>query len=173
MKKEMFQVENVKDVFQKYFGKAVTPDRIIELGTYKGTFSKMIYDLRREINHDFDFHTFDNINNLTITLPVNMHFYCIDIFENINFIAGLIKENTLILCDNGNKIAEVNILAPYLKKDCVIMAHDYFYDRKDFEDNKYRWLSCEITHDDVKDLQLEPYFQELMIHAAWLSLMKM
>ncbi len=166
----MLQVKNIEDIFRQYFEKAVVPDRIIELGTYDGIFSNIIYGLRSEINDSFDFHTFDLLNLIT-EVPERMTFYQADIFEKMDFIGNLVKENTLILCDNGNKIQEVNRLAYYLKANCVIMAHDYFHSRKEFENNEI-WSTCEITFDDVKDLNLEPYLQEIMANGAWLSLIK-
>ncbi len=166
----MLQVPNIEDVFRAYFEKAVVPDRIIELGTYDGIFSNIVYRLRAAINDKFDFLTFDRLN-LIQDIPEKIKFHQMEIFENIDFIGSLIIDNTLILCDNGDKIKEVNILATYLKNNCVIMAHDYFHSRDDFKDNKI-WSTCEIIFDDVRDLNLEPYLQEIMINGAWLSLIK-
>jgi len=85
--------------------------------------------------------------------------YCnMNIFLNIEFIGGLIIPNTLVLCDNGNKKEEVRLLTPYLKKNCIIMAHDY------------HWGGHEIEWNDVKDLGLDKYEYDLMKSAGWLSL---
>jgi hypothetical protein len=164
----MVQLANIEEVFREYFAKAIVPDRIIELGTCAGDFSLLIYNLRREINEDFDFITFDHQILINI-IPEKMSFCQGNIFEHIDFIGSLIKENTLILCDNGDKIREVHSLYPYLKKNCVIMAHDYFSDRQEFEQRKC-WSACEITDADVKDLNLKPYLQDTMKKGIWLSM---
>lgn len=172
------QKKNARDVFKKYFQIAITPDRIIELGTAGGEFTHWICEFRKEINGNFDFFSMDFIKYPTElpptirTLDEKHMVYCeLEIFSHIDFIGSLIKERTLILCDNGNKPREVQLLTPYLKKDCVIMAHDYFYSQEEFE-RVGGWPVCEITWDDVKDLGLDPYNQELMAKALWLSLIK-
>jgi hypothetical protein len=172
------QLKNVKDVFQKYFNIAILPDRIIELGTAGGGFTHWICELRKAKNNDFDFITIDFIKYPSEISPTirtadnkNMIYCELDVFSHIDFIGSLIKERTLVLCDNGNKPDEVRLLTPYLKKDCVIMAHDYFYSQEIFK-AKDIWPCCEITWDDVKDLGLEPYHHDLMASAIWLSLIK-
>jgi hypothetical protein len=167
----MVQVANIEQVFRKYFEAAIVPDRIIELGTCAGDFSLLIYNLRKEINDKFDFITCDHQILINI-IPEKMSFCQMDIFEHIDFIGKLIKENTLILCDNGDKIREVHAMYPFLKKNCVLMAHDYFYDWEEFE-RRNCWSACEITAADVSDLKLEPYLQDIMTEGLWLSMIKL
>jgi len=152
----MQQVGNIKDIFCEYFQRNI-PDRIIELGTAWGTFTHIVYNLRREINDDFLFFTIDNLSEIQ-DIPYNMVYCNMNIFLNIEFIGGLIIPNTLVLCDNGNKKEEVRLLTPYLKKNCIIMAHDY------------HWGGHEIEWNDVKDLGLDKYEYDLMKSAGWLSL---
>ena len=48
----------------------------------------------------------------------------------------------LLLCDGGDKIREFNEFAPFLKRDDVIMAHDYSADNNSYLNrtaNKWRW----------------------------------
>jgi hypothetical protein len=166
----MLQVVNIEEVFRDYFKVAMIPDRIIELGTMTGRFSNIIYKLRVNIDADFDMITIDQKRDIKDEyLPWNMIFCQMNIFLHIDLIIELIKPKTLILCDNGNKIKEVQLLAPHLKENCVIMAHDYCHDRDTFDPNGI-WAHCEITWDDVKDLGLKPYYQEIMEKGAWLSL---
>jgi hypothetical protein len=174
----MMQIRNIREIFKKYFDSAIVPNRIIELGTYNAEFTKIIYDLRHDINDDFDFITFDFIKYPT-SMPEEIRarlfkriIYCeTDIFNHIDFVGDLIKEKTLVLCDNGDKIKEVCLLAPYLRSDCVIMAHDYFETKEDFEKQE-EWPSCEITWQDVMGLGLERYNYELMKSSLWLSMIK-
>ncbi len=166
----MLQISNIEDIFREYFKVAHAPNRIIELGTMSGKFTHIIHALRSEIDNNFDLITFDQRRDMRAEyLPWNMIFCQMDIFLNIDFILNLIKPNTLILCDNGNKIREVQCIAPYLKSDCVIMAHDYFHDKFTFESQQV-WPSCEITWGDVSNLNLTPYYQRIMEKGYWLSL---
>ena len=153
----MQQKANIKEVFTEYFKKAIIPDRIIELGTAWGTFTHLMYDLRKEINDDFLLFTIDNLSEIQ-EKKENMIYCNLNIFLNIEFIGSLITPKTLVLCDNGNKPEEVRLLRPYLKKDCVIMAHDYC------------WGGYEIEWNHVRDLGLKKYKFELMKSAGWLSL---
>jgi len=166
----MLQIPTIEDIFREYFKIAITPDRIIEFGTMTGRFTNIIYQLRLEIDNHFDMITIDSRRDIKQEyLPENMIFCQMDIFSNIGTIAGLIKPKTLILCDNGNKVKEVRSFAPRLRSDCVIMAHDYFYDREEFE-KLACWSACEITWSDISDLGLKPYCQHIMKEGFWLSL---
>jgi len=164
----MQQVSNIEDIFREYFKNAIVPDRIIELGTATGVFAHLIYKLRKEINNNFDFITIDRLS-LIDDLPSNMIFCKMNIYKNIKFIANLIKPRTLFLCDGGNKISEVRLFTPFLKEDCVIMAHDYAKNKS--IGNKY-WWCCEIEWSDISDLEMLFYFQELMETGGWVSLKK-
>lgn len=169
----MLQVSNIEEIFKEYFQVAIVPDRIIELGTMSAKFTHIIHGLRSAINNNFDIITFDQRRDVRAEyLPWNMIFCQMDIFLNMDFIINLIKSRTLILCDNGNKIREVQSLAPHLKQDCVIMAHDYFHDKYLFEHQPSgtSWPACEITWSDVEHLGLKPYYQEIMQRGYWLSL---
>lgn len=162
----MQQVENIREIFKQLFNEFV-PDRIIELGTGSGEFTLMLYDLRNEFTNEFDFYTFDKSDNLKDNRDNLIVVRC-DIFRNINIIKHLIKENTLILCDNGNKIGETRALIPELKNNCVIMAHDF--------GGQVCWGWEEIKLSDVQDLVdeygLKEFNQELMLQGAWISLIK-
>jgi hypothetical protein len=156
----MQQVLNIEDVFREYFKVGILPDRIIELGTAWGNFTHILHKVRSDINYDFDFITIDKVSIIE-DMPWNMIFCQMSIFDNVKFIAELIKPNTLLLCDDGDKPLEVRTFTPYLKKGCVIMAHDY--------KTEY-WWNSEIIFDDIKDLGLVPYHQDIMDKGGWLSL---
>jgi len=172
------QSKNVREVFKEYFRTAITPKRILELGTGSREFTHMIYMLRKEIDEDFDFITVDFTKYITSTpeeiwalIYKRIIYLETDIFSHVGFIGNLIIDDTLVLCDNGDKPREVRLFTPYLKSGCVIMAHDYFYDMDEFK-RKGGWPVCEITYGDVSDLGLIPYHQDLMKNAFWLSLIK-
>ena len=174
MSTEFQQVVNIESIFREFF-KSYKPDRIIELGTMSGKFTHMIYNLRRELDNDFDIITFD-INNYLVygkvsSMPNKTTFHQMDILGNIDGIGKLIKDNTLVLCDNGHKVNEVCSLTPYLKENCVIMAHDYAYD-KQRQLELGVWDYREIEFKDIEHLNLKPFMQELMETGAWLSMTK-
>lgn len=162
----MQQVNYIREIFAEYF-KTNNPAIIIELGYGSGEFTNMIHELRSLNKKPFQLITFDNkIYNGNI-LP-NAIFCRCDIFESIEFISKLIVNDTLILCDNGNKVNEVRHLIPHMLSGNVIMAHDY--GEQDFWD--YREIYDKDINDLVEKYGLSHYMQELLIKGAWLSLIK-
>lgn len=168
------QVFDIEDVFAEYFSKAIIPDQIIELGTDNGSFSNIIYKLRKQINDDFYFISYD-VKPRPEELNKGIIHQQINVFDHIDEIGNLIMQNTLVLCDNGNKVEEVWKLVPYLEKNCVIMAHDYFYDAPTFYIESC-WPVCEIEFAQVaplvKTYGLKRYLPEIMDKGLWLSLIK-
>lgn len=71
---------------------------------------------------------------------------------------------TLMICDGGDKPAELAQFGPHLKTGDYIGCHDYWADKVKI--NQY-WGWCEASLDSVKDLPLEPVYQELMRYGAW------
>jgi hypothetical protein len=172
----MQQVIDIEDIFRAYFKVAVLPDRIIELGTMTGRFSRIVYRLRAEYNNDFDYITVDQRRDIKeeympmAGLPNNMIYMQMNIWPNMKLIERMLKPKTLVLCDNGNKIEEVKALYFYLPQDCVIMAHDYFYDQAAFKAQSAWTTRAEITWADVEHLGLKPYNQEIMDRGHWLAM---
>jgi hypothetical protein len=78
------------------------------------------------------------------------------------------------MCDGGNKINEVNLLADLLKPGDYIMAHDYSETKEYFEThiNPKEWLWCEITFADVQEALdrngCVPYMQEEFQSVVWM-----
>jgi hypothetical protein len=63
----------------------------------------------------------------------------LDIFSEISL--DIIKQNikkykTLIICDGGNKVKEIDLFSKLLKTDDLIMAHDFGIEIHDFQINK-------------------------------------
>lgn len=149
-------------------------DLVIELGTQHGGFTVFLSE-RFYTVATFD-HTVYEKTLLKLVEYVNIDFIQMDIFKNVEVIERLIKANerVLLLCDNGNKIKEVNTFAKYLKPGDVIMAHDYARDKEHFETvikpNYWQWH--EISDKDVKDVfeenNISHYLQDEMEKSAWL-----
>jgi hypothetical protein len=112
--------------------------KIIELGTGDGGFSIFLsllvapkggevltYDIQEPHTAWFNFVTKQN-------LPID--FRCKSVFslEVQNEIREFIKDGrVLIFCDNGKKPQEVRTYAPMLKRNDLIMAHDWKYEIKE------------------------------------------
>jgi cephalosporin hydroxylase len=107
------------------------------------------------------FYTFDNVvrdkNATHLLRELRANFLQRDILNNdetIQEIGNIIKQpgKTLLLCDNGNKIREVELYSKFLKVGDIIMSHDYAIDRERAKYNKENgiWPSCELILDDIK-----------------------
>jgi len=82
----------------------------------------------------------------------NVEFYNGDVFNDgtIKNVSNFIKDHrALVFCDDGDKKREVALYAEILKKDDLLMAHDY-NDEFSFKDLTEKTLSI-----------LKPYKQEL------------
>lgn len=107
--------------------------RIIELGTYKGHFSFYLYLYC--IQNKKEFYTYDNLDwksfdkraHLKNKLNFDKCFKKADIFEIKKEIGEIIQRQgtTIVFCDNGNKPKELKTFTLYLKKDDIIVSHDY------------------------------------------------
>ena len=128
-------------------------DTIIELGSGRGGLSLFLAVVA--FLTDGNFRTFDIKDNPRLDSrlkSLGFKYEKLNVLNNagINELKGTIRNGgrTLFMCDNGNKIKEVNTYSKFLKENDVIMAHDYFRRRKDHD--KKLWNSCEITYDDIK-----------------------
>ena len=164
--------------------RVLQPKTIIEFGTAGGGLTCLLGLYCSAC--DATMHTFDiskktsaGVDSTLRSLGTNVHIT--DIFSNVGrgCVAGILSEckrPVLLLCDNGNKIREVNEYSILLKSGDVIMAHDYSRDRKFFESEvrgKY-WNWCEITYDDVSSAMMDfkPYMQEFFVSSAWMSMVR-
>lgn len=144
----------------------VEPSRIIELGTGFGGLTVFfgLYGYK----HECDVVTYDNepkdeaVSDLIAFLGVER--YILDIFSIVDQISKRIAEpgKTILICDNGNKVREVNTFAGALKPGDVIMAHDY-----------YRFMTqdpgilgpetvCEISYDRIEEVCTDNEIGEFM-----------
>ena len=106
---------------------------------------------RELYSFDIEESPFPNVNEI---LDKNSHFIRGDIFLLKDFINDLISKpgRVLVLCDNGEKIREFNEFSKSLKTQDVIMCHDFYESRADFENDLNRtWDWCEITLPDIQD----------------------
>lgn len=167
----------------------IRPSRILEIGTFHGGLTLMLRDTLDNIGlslvpiRTYDILDQEFLKPLVHNRPVEV--YTKNIFnsdyndfidlEAKNEIANFIQQNgtTMVLCDGGCKKCEYNILAPLLKNQDIIMAHDYSPDQTYF--NQYMkdkvWDWCEIEDSDIlevsKKYNLLPFQQDKLLTIAW------
>lgn len=165
----MAQAKGTEDVFEKFF-KREGFDRVIELGTLKGGLTLAIAERYGGEYHSFDYidKISDNTKRLLKDLGVNI--YVENVFET-DTVKKLIEGEgrALLLCDNGNKIKEVELFIPYLKSGDVIMAHDYHPNVSEYAKRRHIWKDCEITEANMKynTLKTYPPYSEEFIEIFW------
>ncbi len=76
---------------------------------------------------------------------------------------------TMILCDGGNKPAELKAVVGIAKPGDIVLAHDYASDREVFESEirGKRWNWCEITDADLPSSGIRPIKSQMLRDAMW------
>ena len=153
-------------------------DIIIEVGTFRGGLTKILHD--HPISCSAEIFTYD-INNSKISEEGdNITFIKGDIFEEIDNIKTIIRgKKTIVFCDGGNKIKELQMFAPILNKGDFILCHDFAEDMHTFaQDIKGKfWNACEVTMNDrvistINDFNLIKHNHEHFTKSVWLCLEK-
>lgn len=186
----LFMSQNTfaQQVFEELLG-IVQPSRILEIGTFHGGLTLMISDILNNLKlHDTVIRTYD-INNQEFLKPLvkdrKIEVFTENLFNDnyTNFINDEAKTNinnfiqgsgtSMILCDGGCKRCEFNLIAPLLKANDIIMAHDYAPNKQYF-DTKIKnkiWDWLEIQDNDINTCVLKnnliPFHQDLAQLAAW------
>lgn len=167
------------------------PSRILEIGTFHGGLTLLLRDILDEIGlvnsiiRTYDIHEQEFLKPLVVDRKVEV--FTKNLFNNTysdwynesskQEIYDYINEDdiTIVLCDGGCKRCEFNLIAPLLKTDDIIMAHDYAPDSEYFEKfikNKI-WDWHEIQDSDIEQIvyccNLKLFYQELMQNIAWSS----
>lgn len=167
----------------------VRPSRILEIGTFHGGLTIMLRDaldnlgLSGSIIRTYDILNQEFLKPLVkdrlvevVTKNIFNDSYTDFINENAkNEIQSFIQQDgvTLVLCDGGCKKCEYNLLAPVLKNQDIIMAHDYCPNKEYFnsimKDKVWDW--CEIEDEDIKEVSelcnLTPFYQDKLLTIAW------
>lgn len=143
--------------------------RIIEIGTDFGGLTNLLAD--HKISDDINVYTFDINSTRFISHNDKIIFSNKDVFSIENEIANLINSEgrTLLLCDGGNKKKEFEVFHKYLKREDIIMAHDYAPDDKSFQkDFLYKIWNWHEFKDEYANFEyLEPHLQEVFNNYAW------
>jgi len=191
-------IEQRPEVLGKFHGLIgqYKPQQIIEIGTFAGGFTLILKDIVDSLGLDTALHTYD-VNNQNILKDQinyrqvknifvhtkNLFSSNYDAFVNdearqelVNIIqnSGL----TMVLCDGGCKKCEFNIIAPFLKSNDIIMAHDYAPNSDFFHNHMNRkiWNWHEIQDSDIQasvsNSNLMPLDRESFLEVAWLCMRK-
>lgn len=189
----MSQHENTPQVFLELL-EIIRPYRVLEIGTFHGGLTLMLRDILDNLGLSGSIIRTYDINDQEFLKPLVkdrlVEVYTKNVFdkEYKHFadysaekeIAKFIQQDgcTLVLCDGGCKKCEFNLIAPYLKIDDIIMAHDYAPNedvfRSSIEGKIWDWMEIEDKDIEIacKTYNLIPYYQEIAQQAAWLSRVK-
>lgn len=175
--------------YQEFYNllEIIKPNTIIEVGTANGGFTRFLkftvdlLDLETHIvSYDIvEQPHYNEIREAGVDVRVKNVFNYQDRTADKEIIDLIQQPGTiLVLCDGGNKIAEVNTLAEYLKVGDVIMAHDYCHDDEFyFSTLQHRiWNWIEIQHKDIEQVSekynLIPFRQAEFSSAVWMCKLK-
>lgn len=186
----MSQNTNAEKVFEEIL-KTLKPKRILEIGTFHGGLTLALRDITNNIGlEDTLLRTYDPAEQKFLKPIVQQKGLKIDVRTKNVFshsylewkdeeskaeIADYINEEgtTLVLCDGGCKRCEFNLIAPLLKPNDVIMAHDYAPNKEYFQEHIegkiWDWLEIEDSHiaKVSQENNLVSYMQEVAQQAAW------
>lgn len=189
----MSQHPDTPRVFKTFLDKT-RPSRILEIGSFHGGLTLLLRDIMDDLTlNDNPIRTYD-IHDQEFLKPLvtdrNVDVFTKNLFnddysgwannECEKEIENYLQQDgvSLVLCDGGCKKCEFNLLAPLLKNNDIIMAHDYAPNSEYFE--KYMkdkiWDWHEIKDNDIIEstnlYSLNPFQQELMQKIAWCCRMR-
>lgn len=153
-------------------------DVIIEIGTFYGGLTKTLQD--HHISNNATIYTYDIHDSLVSEEGGNINFIRKDIFEDVDTIKNNIRnKKTVILCDGGDKIKELQVFAPLLSKGDFILCHD-FAENAHLYANGIRdvyWCACEVTMDErvveaININNLIKHNHDCFTKSVWLCLEK-
>lgn len=183
----MAQNQNAEKFFDFLIEKK-RPTHILEIGTAQGGLSLLLSDLltKHNLNNSI-IKTYDreepvylistikknNIKNIDVN-------HCNIFDEDIEKLKSFIDQGspTLVLCDGGSKKTEFNMFAKFLKKEDMIMAHDYAPNKNYFENHVrgkiWNWHEIQDSHieETCKKENLLRLVPDMSQSAAWVCMIK-
>jgi hypothetical protein len=182
------QVPNIKPYFEKLL-QDITPKQILEIGTFDGGLTLMLRDILDELKMtDTIIRTYDIVEQTNLIrknrnieiLNENVFSYSYYELEKENDIKDFITRQgrTLVICDGGSKKNEFKLLSQFLKKDDIIMAHDYAPNEKYFDKyiNGKIWNWLEIQDQDINEscykYNLKPFWENELRQVVWVAKIK-
>jgi predicted O-methyltransferase YrrM len=158
------------------------PKRILEIGTALGGFTAFLLDTIKSLaiqcnirSYDIHYNSwYEDLKNAGVDIRIENIFT--HNWTNIpSEVIEYIKSDglTIVLCDGGNKKEEFKLLSEYIKKNDIIMTHDYAPNQEYFEQEMVNkiWNWHEIQDSDIiescKKYNLVPYMREEFLSVAW------
>jgi cephalosporin hydroxylase len=182
------QVPNIKPYFEKLL-QDIKPKQILEIGTFDGGLTLMLRDILDGLKMtDTIIRTYDIVKQKNLIrknrnieiFNENVFSYSYNELEKENDIKDFITRQgrTLVICDGGSKKNEFKLLSQFLKKDDIIMAHDYAPNEEYFEkyinDKIWNWL--EIQDKDIDEschkYNLKPFWENELRQVVWVAKIK-
>lgn len=166
----------VGDVFRALF-RTFKPVKVLEIGTADGGLTILLRDLLDEAGlKATDLWTCDPIvRDRPHLIHPGIMYYAVDALNSsvLEYHVKYAEGPALVLCDGGNKVAEFNHYAKFLRSGDVIMAHDYAPDHHYFKNvmQNQRWNWWEIQHSEIVEsclrYELDEFMQEEFQRVAW------
>lgn len=167
----------VGDVFRALF-RTFQPHKVLEIGTADGGLTILLRDLLDEAGlKATDLWTCDpSVRERPHLLHPGITYYAVDALNStvLEYYVKYAEGPVLILCDGGDKPAEFNRYAAYLRPGDVIMAHDYAPNNRYFYDIMVdrHWNWWEIQDSEIAEpcdrYKLLPFMQDEFQRVAWL-----
>lgn len=185
--KESFTTQQREYAFQAFevLFENVKPSQILEIGTSYGGTIQYIREKLNDLNlHSTKIRSYDIVDrewygrmrSTGIDIRVeNIFTHSYHELSNSDDIQDFIQQDgvTIVLCDGGLKRNEFKLLAPFLKKDDIIMAHDYVDTHENFI-NKFKgkiwdWREIGLEHIEkvCTDYNLISFMEDVFSNAAW------
>lgn len=147
------QSKFVVDIFPRFIKDF---DTVIELGTFTGVFTKY---LSMNVNDTAQIYTYDmNPGYREVGELSNTNFLVSDFLnpETIFEIKTLIRfgGRVLLLCDGGDKETEFKLYSRFLKKNDVVMLHDYEETPEEYEMFKSRIEWTTVSESRYKNIEM-------------------
>lgn len=175
------QLPTIVDFFQKIFNEN-NFDAIIEIGTNRGGLTLWINDHKKK---NTKLYTFEKYKEFLQINPnqIDGEIIIDDIFskESVDKVKNIIENNgqCLILCDGGFKNEEFNLFSKFLKKNDIIMLHDYMDNIDEYRaiqantgwETEYE-SNLESIKQSVEDNKLEKYLYQTAKENLWGSFKK-
>lgn len=174
---QSINVFNALDALYNYMPNK--PSQIIEIGSRNGGFTTILDE--HNLSNTARVYTIDIDGfNPNAKFSDNVTQIKADCFAIETVIGNIISQPgvTLVFCDGGDKIREINTFSKYLKSGDMIFGHDYAKDSETFN-NIYRskiWDWHELWDDAINDTiiqnNLSPILADDFDNAVWKSLIK-
>jgi hypothetical protein len=151
------------------------PAQIVELGSGNGGFTTVLAVHAWRIGakiFSFERAVAPNRDWQSLSAFLGIQFFKGDLFAEWKTIKELIQRPgvTYLLCDDGDKVKEFNMFAPFIKHGDIVAVHDYCC----VDSTGYAWWPwSEITKPEiaqtVTDNKLQPWMQEHFDMTGWLA----